>query len=164
MPQTPGDKPNLSVECWSLRERPPPEARGTSRRWEAPDQIRAVDTSAGRSVTHLLNWYNLATTSLPTVFIVRPPNWTSVAQYLFYAGFGRRAAPQMRQVFPKKCCRYFSKCGSFRHQSINLTPSKRVKAKGDGPLRLEVYRRRNTPDQNRAIDCRAGKSVTHLLD
>ena len=82
LPQASGDKPSLSKEGYSLRGGPPAvrgisqsrphdaNARPLQHRCQAdladyriqslntPDQIRAVDTTGGRGVPHLLDWYD----------------------------------------------------------------------------------------------------------
>ena len=58
----------------------------------------------------------------------------------------------------------FPKMGCLRRHAISLIPLWSVKAWGDGSPRLKVFQRRETPDQIRAIDTMAGRSVTHLLD
>ena len=65
----------------------------------------------------------------------------SVAQGRFLGGSGHRAKAHRCPAVPKMPCAplAFPFLGCLRHQAINLTPPRRVKAWGDSPLRLEVY-------------------------
>ena len=67
--------------------------------------------------------------------LTAPPNG-QVWHKAFFGGSGRRAVAQTRPTFPKmpRATSAFPREG---HQVINLTPLKRVKVWGDGPLRLE---------------------------
>ena len=69
-----------------------------------------------------------------------PYQHTSVAQGRFLAGSGCRAEVHTCLAVPKmpRAPSAFPFLGRFRHQAINLTPLRRVKAWGNDPLRPAV--------------------------
>ena len=60
--------------------------------------------------------------------------------------------------------RHFPKKGAPQASGDKPNPPKRVKAWEDGPRGLRYVPRLDTPDQIRAVDTTADRSVTHLLD
>ena len=69
--------------------------------------------------------------------MTRPSNRKSVAQGLLLSGSGHRAVAQTYPGAPK-IPRYSSKNGRLRHQVMNLALPRRVRAWGDGSLKIEA--------------------------
>ena len=70
---------------------------------------------------------------------VPPTGWVWHKTF-FKVGLGTEPKPRRTQ-HSQKClepCQHSPKKGCLKHQVINLTPPRRVKAWGDGPLRLKV--------------------------
>ena len=83
-------------------------------------------------------WYCLAAWRL-LVFVFHPTNWTSMAQSLFLDGSRRRAIPKTHPAFPKMSwpCRHSPKKRCSRCQTMNLAPSRRVRAWGRWPFEVQ---------------------------
>ena len=104
---------------------------------------RAARTTPGQSVYHQLGKYTARKkgTRCCILYLLYTSPAYEYGTRPFLGGSGRRATSHTRQAVLKMprapSASPFS--GYLRRQAINITPPRRVKAWGDGPLRPEVY-------------------------